>query len=187
MLMLPAVIAAIGAIRRSRPVLIAAALLCLAQSLVAFSGVTIPFVVPAFLLLALGGSGSEDGAPRRALLGGVLVVVLGLGAWAAALALTETTCWVARTGADGSVVYTSIPVPESMTSGANSGSGEFRLELGDLASGCDGGELTLLGAGVAGLFGIGAVVVAALASTVSRPPARPGTPPLPRVRVPDPA
>ena len=59
--LLPAAIGAIGAMRRSRPMLVAAGVLCLAQSFVAFSGVTIPFLVPAIVLLALGARNDDDG------------------------------------------------------------------------------------------------------------------------------
>ena len=46
LLMVPAFIAAIGALRRSHPILIAAGVLCLAQSFVSFAGVSLPFLVP---------------------------------------------------------------------------------------------------------------------------------------------
>lgn len=156
LLMLPALVAGIGAVRRSRPVLIAAGVLCLGQSLIAFSGVTIPFVVPAYLLLAIGGQGLGIETSRRAVAGGVFVVLLGIAAWVAPFAMTETICWLARTGADGAVVYTRIPVTDT-----------FTLDSGDLASGCDGGDLTVQGVGLAAVLGIGAVAIAALASTRS--------------------
>jgi hypothetical protein len=56
-LMLPAVVAIIGSLRRSRPVLFTAGVLCLGQSFIAMSGVTFPFVVPAFLLLVVAAEG----------------------------------------------------------------------------------------------------------------------------------
>ncbi|MEO8571301.1 MAG: hypothetical protein ABI553_06325 [Chloroflexota bacterium] len=162
---LAAAVGAIGAMRRSRPVLVAAGIVCLAQSFIAFSGITIPFIVPAFLLLGLGAEPGEDRTPARAVVGGVLVLVLGLAAWVAPFALTETSCWVARSGAGGGVVYAPIPVPAGMTSGSEGSiSGEGRLELGDLASGCDGGQLTAQGAGLAAIFGIGAVAMAGLSA-----------------------
>jgi hypothetical protein len=158
MFLLPAVIGAIGAIRRSRPLLIAAGVLCLAQSFVAFSGVTIPFIVPAILLLAIGaGGGGRSENPVRQRVGGVAVVILGLAMWVAPYALAETTCWVARPGPDGSVVYTSIPVTDTVT-----------LAPTDLGSGCDGGTITLQGAALGAVFGIGAVAIALLASTTTR-------------------
>jgi len=94
LLMLPAAIAVIATIRRSRPLFVAAGTLCLAQSFIAYSLVTIPFVVPAVLLLGLG-----------------------IGAWISLLALTETVCWVARAGADGALIYSGIPVSNEGTLG----------------------------------------------------------------------
>jgi hypothetical protein len=168
--MLPAVLAAIGALRRSRPVLIAAGLLCLGQAFISFSGVTIPFVVPAFLLLALGLQDSGTETSWRAMVGGVFVVALGIGAWVAPFASTETTCWVARTGADGAVVYVRTPVPEGASFGFSGGQVGLQMAPGDLAAGCGGGELTVQGAGLAAVFEIGAVALAALASVA--PPAK---------------
>ena len=81
LLMLPAAIAAVGAWRRSGPLLIAAGLLCLAQAFIAFSGVTLPFVVPAILLLVLGGRTVTVPHPRRAAIGAVVIVALGIGSW----------------------------------------------------------------------------------------------------------
>jgi hypothetical protein len=169
LLMIPAFIAAIGALRRSHPILIAAGVLCLAQSFVSFAGVSLPFLVPAFLLLVLGASRSSTEAPRRALVGGMLVIALGFAAWVAPFAMTETSCWVARAGVDGTLIYAPLPVPDD----ANSGSSSGRLEATDFASGCDGGAMTIRGAALAAVFGIGAVSVAALASM---PPLQPRAP-----------
>jgi hypothetical protein len=174
LLMLPAFVAAIGAIRRSRPILIAAGALCLGQSFIAFSGITIAFVVPALLLFALGTSKGAVEAPPLAVIGGILVVVLGVAAWVAPFALTETTCWVARNGPDGTLIYAPIPVPENATNGSGGGSIELGLNPSEVATGCDGGAMTLQGAGLAAVFGVGAVAVAALASTTA--PLAPRTP-----------
>jgi hypothetical protein len=159
--LLPAVVAAIGAVRRSRPLLVAAGVLTLGQSFIAFSGVTIPFVVPAVLLIALGASGASAPAPRRAVIGAMVVIALGVGAWLVPFALTETSCWIARSGPDGSVVYSSIPVSDTLT-----------VQLEDLASGCDGGSFTVQGVGLAAVLGIGAAAMAVLVSTVARQPER---------------
>ena len=171
--MVPAFIAAIGALRRSHPILIAAGVLCLAQSFVSFAGVSLPFLVPALLLLVLGASRSSTEAPRRAMVGGVLVIALGFAAWVAPFAMTETSCWVARAGADGTPIYAPIPVPAGADSGSGSGQVELGLQPTDLASGCDGGAMTIRGAALAAVFGIGAVSVAALASM---PPLAPRAP-----------
>jgi hypothetical protein len=170
--MLPAAIAVVGAIRRSGPVLIAAGVVCLIQAFVAFSGVTIPFAVPALLLLALGAE-QQDRVPMRTVITGVLVVLLGLGAWVAALAMTETSCWVAHTAPDGTVVYAAIPIPAGADLGSSSGSLELDLESGDLGKGCGGGQLTFQGAGVAAVLGVGAIAVATLGSMELSPRKRP--------------
>lgn len=154
--MIPAAIAAIGAIRRSHLLLVTAgALAIFPQSIIAFSGITLPFLVPAFLLLALGAEGRDTQLPWRALLGGVLVIVLGVGAWVAPFALSEPACWVARTGPDGTVVYSAIPVSDTLT-----------VRPGEIASGCDGGTLTIQGVMLGAVLGIGAVSMAVLVSGV---------------------
>lgn len=159
MFLLPAFVAAIGALRRSRPILVAAGVLCLAQSFVAFSGVTIPFVVPAFLLLVLGARNDGTKASRRALAGGVLVVLLGFAMWVAPFTLTETTCWVAETGVDGTVVSRQVPVTETQTLGPT-----------EVGAGCDEGTVTARGVALAAVLWIGAVAVAAFASGAPRAP-----------------
>jgi hypothetical protein len=129
----------------------------------------IPFIVPAFLLLGLGArSGSAD-VPRRAIVGGVLVIALGFAAWVAPFAMTETSCWVARAGADGTPIYAPIPVPAGVDFDSGGGHAELGVQPGEIGTGCDGGTLTLQGAALAAVFGIGAVAVAALASMA--PPA----------------
>ena len=154
--LLPALVAAIGAMNRSRPMLVAAGVLCLAQSFVAFSGVTIPFVVPALLLLALGARNDGTGSSRRAKVGGVVVVLLGFAMWVAPFTATETTCWVAETGTDGAIVYRQVPAAET-------------LGPAGVGAGCGGGVVTVYGVAFAAVLWIGAVAVAALAS--SPPPA----------------
>ena len=153
LLMLPAAIAAIGAWRRSGPLLIAAGLLCLAQAFIAFSGVTLPFIVPAILLLVLGGRTPAVPHQRRAAFGAVVIVALGIGTWFALLGTTEEICWVARTGANGELVYSQIPVTDS-----------FTMAIDDVASGCDGGATTTQGIVLAVVLAVGAVAVAELAS-----------------------
>jgi hypothetical protein len=160
LLMVPAFLAAIGALRRSHPILIAAGVLCFAQSFVSFAGVSLPFLGPALLLLVLGAIRGSAETPRRAMVGGVLVIAIGFAAWMAPFAMTETSCWVARAGADGTLIYARIPVPDD----ANSGSGSGQLSPTEVASGCGGGMFTIQGAALATVFGIGAVSVAALAS-----------------------
>jgi len=154
LLSLPAGIAAIGAWRRSGPILAAAGVLCLVQSVIAFSGVTIPFVVPGILLLGVAGrSGMDAPAGRAATIGAILVVVLAVASWLAYFGMTETACWIARSGPSGELVYRLAPVSDSGT-----------LAIDDVASGCDGGSRTLEGIALATVLSIGAVAVAAMSS-----------------------
>ena len=87
--------------------------------------------------------------------------------------MTETSCWVARAGTDGTPIYAPIPVPAGADSGSGSGQVELGLQPTDLATGCDGGAMTIRGAALAAVFGIGAVSVAALASMPPLPPRAP--------------
>jgi hypothetical protein len=154
---LPASLAAIAAFRGSRPIFIAAGVLCLLQSIVGvLSGVTLGFVIPGILLVAIGLERSPIGSPRtraRAWVASVLVVGLGIAAWVAPFATSETVCWIAQRGSDGSPVYTRIPETDTLGVGT-----------GDLASGCDGGSYTFEGLMLAGVLGIGALALAGLAA-----------------------
>jgi hypothetical protein len=154
LLALPAALAAVAAARGSRPIFIAAGVLCLLQSFVAFSGVTFGFLIPALLLILLGvEGGSTTRTPKRALLAGLLVICLGIAAWIGPFATGETVCWTARPGPDGKPVYTIIPNSDTLS-----------VEVGELGSGCDGGAFTLQGLMLGGVLWIGAVVVAGLAA-----------------------
>jgi len=153
LLALPAVPAGVAALRGSRPMFIAAGVLCLLQSFVSFGGATLGFLIPALLLILLGvDGGSTPHTPRRALLASVLVIGLGIAAWIAPFAMSETVCWTARAGPDGKPVYAIIPNPDTPT------------KIGELGSGCDGGAFTLQGLMLGGVLWIGAVAVASLAS-----------------------
>ncbi len=74
-----------------------------------------------------------------------------IAAWVVPFALSETVCWIARSGQDGNVVYSIIPDTGSVT-----------LGLDDLASGCDSGTFTLQGLMLAGILAIGALGMAGL-------------------------
>lgn len=140
---------------------IAAGVLCLLQSVVgAFSGVTLGFVIPGIVLVAMGLERAPTASPRptrrRARAAGVLVVGLGIAAWIIPFATSETVCWIARAGPDGNPVYTRIADTDTISVG-----------VGDLAGGCDGGTFTLQGLMVGGVLATGALAMAALAA--SRP------------------
>jgi hypothetical protein len=154
---LPAGLAAIAALRGSRAMLVAAGMLCLLQSIVAFSGVTLGFVIPGIVLvrLGLGRASTEPPHPlgRREWLGGVFVVALGIAAWVVPFVTAETVCWVARASPDGNLTYELIPETGSIT-----------LDPDAVAGGCDGGVFTLQGLIVGGILAIGALAMAGLSS-----------------------
>lgn len=149
----PGAFALIGAMTRRRSLLVAAGVVCLLQSYVSFSLVTLGFMVPAIRLLTLGGGERWPAAvseTRRSLTVAIVVVGLTLGAWLATLGLTEEVCWSATRGPDGGVTYERIPMSNVMT-----------VPPGSLAGGCDGGSLTPEGMGIGGLLAIGAIALAA--------------------------
>lgn len=160
---LPAGIALIGALRAARPMFFAAGVLCLLQSVVAFSGVTLGFVIPGIVLVALSLERAAPATPTRsssrAWLAGLLVVGLGIAAWLVPFATSENVCWIARAGTDGKPVHTRIA--ETNT---------FSLGPDDLGGGCDGGSFTLPGLLAGGVLAMGALATAGLAVGKRRDP-----------------
>ncbi len=176
---LPGVIAGIAAVRRSGPLLITAGILCFCQAFIAFSGVALPFVVPAIYLIALGAGTAPSPHPRRAMLAGLGVFVLVLAAWVTGLGLTETRCWTATQGPDGSLVYTDVPATDEMLygeSGVGGSVGGATDGPTQVASGCDGGQATAMGLGFGFLFAGLAVALAAWGTRPDRPLAEKGRP-----------
>jgi hypothetical protein len=151
LLALPAGVAAIAAFRGSRPLFIAAGVLCLLQSVLAFSGVTLGFVIPGITLVALGleRAGSN---PGRAWIAAAFAVGLGIAAWVAPFATSETVCWIASAGPDGTLTYRRVPESDTVTLGPD-----------EVAGGCDGGGFTVEGLLLAGAFGVGSLAMAGLA------------------------
>lgn len=156
----PAVVAAIGTVRGVRPLLIAAGVLCLLQAYVAFSGVTIGFVVPAIVLLWLGAGGpisaEEPRRTRATLLAGIAVIGLTVAAWVSLLALTEARCYFISKAEGGTLIYTEIPATDRMLNGPVPIIGE--------GGGCGSAELTVQGMGVSAVLAIGAMAFAASAA-----------------------
>jgi hypothetical protein len=151
----PAAVTIIGVVRGIRPLLIAAGVMCLMQAYIAFSGVTIGFVVPGLLLLVLGAGGSWPGAGQirpSTRLASVATIVLTVGAWVSLLGLTEPRCYVTTRSADGTLVTTEVPATNLMTSGPIQVAGE--------GSGCSSGELSLRGITVSAVLAIGAIAFA---------------------------
>lgn len=153
---IPAAIGLVGAATRRRSLFVAAGVICLLQSYLSFSLVTLGFMVPALILLTLGGSDRWPNAARetrRSVIASIVVVGLTLGAWAATLAFTEDVCWSATRASNGSLTYQQIPVTAVMT-----------VPAGGFASGCDGGTLTIEGMGVGGVLAVGAIAIAMASS-----------------------
>jgi hypothetical protein len=150
LLALPAGIAAIAAFRGSPPLFVAAGVLCLLQSIVAFSGVTLGFVIPGILLVALGLERTTSNG-RRTWIAAACTIGLGIAAWVAPFATSETACWIASEEPEGTLTYRRVPESDTVT-----------LGLGDVAGGCDGGSFTLEGLLLAGIFAVGALAIAGL-------------------------
>lgn len=132
--LLPAALAGLGAWRGSTPLLLVAGLICALQSFVAFSGVSLIFLLPAVLLFVAAGRTKRRMTRSRERVGAVVVLLFAIGAWVAPFALSETQCWRTTTQPDGSVVTTRIPAADSTTLGPT-----------DVAAGCDGGAWTTEG------------------------------------------
>ncbi len=153
----PGLLAWIGAATRRRSVVVAAGVLCMFQSVIAFSGVTLIYLVPGVILLRAGAA--EAGDPRvvardagRAL----VVVAVVIGAWAATFAFTETTCWSARNAAGGGLVWERIPLTDELRAGQDV-----------VASTCGSGVMTPTGLWIAA-----ALLIAGFGVASSAPPRR---------------
>ncbi len=161
-LAVPAAIASIAVIRKSPLMLVIAGLLAFLQSFVAFSGVTLGFLLPALLLILLGvrAGGSDDRSrpSRRQLATGVLVIGLVVSAWLVVLGTSETVCWIARLGPDGTPVYRQIPLPDTIS-----------VAPSEIGGGCDSGVPTAAGLLTGGVLILGALALAWLASAAEIP------------------
>jgi hypothetical protein len=179
-LALPGVIAIIGALRRSGPMLIAAGALCMGQSVIAFSGVTLPFLVPAIALIVLGGRTAKVPGRRRESIAAAVIVALAVSAFIVGFTMTETSCWTATRAADGTLVYADVP---ERSADPETGVGGVTLDEITVASGCGGGALTPAGAALALLLDALAVAVALWGTSrpaALRPPPSSGDPATPR-------
>ena len=144
----PAIVAALGVLRRDAVLLAASGIAALAPAWLSIA--TLPLIIPALLLLIASGAAPR---PQRAA-GWILalaIVGLQVGALAALLGTTETRCWVAYASGEG-YVYRVVPEPE--TSQTMGGPGQ------PVGGGCDGGSLTERGATLAGVLAVGALAIA---------------------------
>jgi hypothetical protein len=157
-LSVPAIIAAIAAARGSPLMLVIAGVISLMQSFVAFSGATLGFLLPSLLLLYLGvredRSREHELASLRQRLTGILVICCLASAWVVALGMTETVCWTAQEGTDGTLVYRRIPETNVIHVGPS-----------EVGGGCDSGVSTEEGLMTSGILIAGAIALAWLAAS----------------------
>ena len=152
----PGVLGWIGVATGRRTLLVAAGILCIFQSVIAFSGVTLIYLVPGIVFLRAAAAASDATTRRQAVTGrdvglGAAVVLLVIGAWAATLAITETTCWEARQAPDGGLAWERIPPTNELTAGADI-----------VASTCGSGTLTPAGIVIAATLLVAAIGIAAV-------------------------
>lgn len=165
----PAIVGWLGVRRREPSLLVAAAATTFAGSFIAFSGVTLIFLVPAVLFAAgavaleaaQADGRREDGvvAGLGRLLAAALIAALLLGAGAAALLVTDSACWNTYPGVSGPT-FEMLPF-----------SNELSPPPGATSAGCSTGLISVRGVALAGILWVAAVGLADLASR-----RRPGLP-----------
>jgi hypothetical protein len=155
---LPGVIGLIGVSGGRPALLVAAAATSTLGSLLAFSGVTLIFLVPAILFLVGAVRIAADdslaaSATMRRILGGsllaVALIVLMVCAGASALLITDERCWTGYATPSG-IRYEPAPYT----------TGEMDVPTGAISSTCSTGVLSARGVGLAGLVGGGALALA---------------------------
>jgi hypothetical protein len=155
---IPGIVGLIGVAERRPALLLAAAATSTVGSVIAFSGVTLIFLVPAILFLygavriasvrSTAISGFASGILAGSVLAAVLTV-LTVGAGASALLITDEQCW-ATYETPGGVRYEAAPYT----------TGEMGVPTGAVAFSCSTGVISLRGVGLASLLGSGALALA---------------------------
>lgn len=165
---LPGLVGLIGVGARRPALLVAAGMASTVGAFIAFSGVTLIFLIPALLFFAgairLAGA-PEAGAARERPLGGLVqivlaaaIVVLLLGAGASTLLVTDSGCWTTYRTPTGVRVETG---PFS--------TGEMVVPLGAESATCSTGLLSARGAGLGAVLG-GTALALALVTARRRGP-----------------
>jgi hypothetical protein len=159
---LPAVIGAAGALCRVRSLMVAAGVVTLCQAYVAFSGVTLGFVLPAAVLIWAGGTGSTSRTwpGRSASIGGIAVIALTVAAWLSLLSLTGPRCWAGERTVDGTIRLVEVAATDAALHGP--------AEVPAWGGGCGSAELSPQGMGVSAVFAIGALAVTTVATVGGR-------------------
>jgi hypothetical protein len=155
---LPGIIGLIGVAQRRPALLFAAGATSTVGSVLAFSGVTLIFLVPAILFLygavrlasvaPVAGSGSAFGILAGSVLAAVLTVLM-VGAGASALLVTDEQCWTTNQTPNG-VRYEPVPYT----------TGEMQVPAGAISFSCSTGVISARGVGFAGVLGAGALALA---------------------------
>jgi hypothetical protein len=151
LILVPAIVGALGVRRRDAALLVAAAGACLPVGVLSVA--TMPILIPALLFLAAA-SAAQTAVVPRAWLVPVAVVGLMIGAYVGLLANTETRCWLGFDSPAG-LVYRDATEAEVERPLGEPG--------GPVAAGCDSGALTIRGIGLAAVLAAGAVAAAAAA------------------------
>jgi len=154
----PGLVGWVGATRRRPALLVAAGVTSFVGAFVAFSGVTLIFLIPALLLLvcAVHMQVAEPSRGRAAILPALgravaacAIVVMLVGAGASTLLLTDDGCWVEyRVGTEPriqAVPYTT---------------GEMTVPGNATSMSCSTGVISVRGVGLGGLLWAGALVLA---------------------------
>jgi hypothetical protein len=155
---MPGIVGLLGVAGRRPALLLAAAAASTVGSVLAFSGVTLIFLVPAILFFygairlasvrLAAGSGSASGVLAGSVLGAVLTVLM-IGSGASALLVTDERCWTTYE-TPGGVRYDPAPYT----------TGEMQVPTGALSLNCSTGVMSARGVGLAGLLGAGALGLA---------------------------
>ena len=163
---LPGIVGFIGSTKRRPSLLIAAGVTSAIGAFVAFSGVTLIFLVPAalFLAAASGMALTKISPTRSGLLAGLARIVLSamivgliVAAGASGLLITDSACW--------SVFPTPTGVQIETTPYTT---GEIGFAPGATASGCSTGNTSARGVGLAGMLALTALGLTWI--TARRPP-----------------
>jgi len=155
---LPGIVGLLGVAQRRPALLLAAGAASTVGSVLAFSGVTLIFLVPAILFFfgairlatvaPTAGSGSVSGILAGSVLAAALTVLM-IGAGASALLVTDEQCW-ATYQTPGGVRYEPAPYT----------TGEMQVPTDALSFSCSTGVISARGVGLAGVLGVGALALA---------------------------
>ena len=153
----PGIVGLLGVAGRRPALLLAAAAASTVGSVLAFSGVTLIFLVPAVLFFygairlasvaPTAGSRAASGILVGSVLAAVLTVLM-IGAGASALLVTDEACWTTYQ-TPGGVRFEPAPYT----------TGEMQVPSGALSLNCSTGVISARGVGLAGLLGAGALAL----------------------------